>query len=206
MSWFLFYGYYQTFICCVREVEEDNLVEIGIGQYKVSSRTLKKVLALGLVMITMEIIGQGDSGSMIAGMSAIILLREGVTPHRAATGRIIGQVTGAICSLIYFFVYDTFGKYFVIKLFLVLFFVIAITLILNRVHLESGIFGGITTLLIIVFMIPDGSALSYCLLRIFDSFIGILIAIIVNSFWLEKELTIIEERIDHAIDKVKRKE
>ncbi|ETD04168.1 membrane protein [Lactococcus garvieae TRF1] len=178
---------------------------INFGKYEISSRLIKKLLALGLVMIIMEIIGQGDSGNMIAGMSALILLGDGVTPHKAAPGRIVGQSFGAILSLVYFFIYDSTGKLFVTKLFLVLFFVLIITIVLLRFNLNSGVFGGITTFLIIVFMIPDGSALSYCLVRIFDSFIGIIVAILVNTFWIEKEIVKVEMKVEEVIENLEKR-
>lgn len=178
-------------------------MNINLGRYEISSRTIKTLLALIIIMIVMELIGQGDSGTMIAGVSAIVVLRDTVKiPAKAAPGRLIGQALGGALALLFFFIYDGTGYQFWVKVVLITVMVLIIMIVLNRFELYSGIVGGNATFLMVTLSIPVGSALAYCGIRIIDSFIGVLIAIIVNSFWVEKEIVKAEQKADKVIEKI----
>lgn len=180
---------------------------LKIGQFRLGLRTLKTVLALVLIIIVMKLTGRGDSGTMIAGVSAVVVLRDSFKGTvKAAPARLIGQALGGALAILYFALYEASGYHFLIKVLLIALSVLAIIVLLDGFNFNAGIVGGNATFLMIVLSIPVGSAISYSIDRVFDSFIGVLIAIIINAFLVEDGLVKIEKKVEDVIEKIEKDE
>ncbi|MFC3927297.1 FUSC family protein [Streptococcus caprae] len=149
-------------------------------KFKLGMRTLKSGIAVFLVILLFSLLGW--QGTNIAALTAVFSLREDFdkSVHFGAS-RILGNSIGGLYAIAYFFLYDLFGRSLWITL-LVVPICAMLTIMTNvAVNNQAGIIGAVSAMLIISLSIPYGDSIEYAVARVFETFIGVFIAIIVNS-------------------------
>lgn len=148
-------------------------------KFKLGMRTFKSGLAVFLVIL---LFGQmGWKGVQIAALTAVFSLREDFdqSVHFGAS-RILGNSIGGFYALCFFLLEMGFQEAFWVRL---VFVPVAVMLtIMTNVAMNNtaGIIGGVSALLIITLSIPNGHTLTYVFVRIFETFVGVFLAIVVN--------------------------
>lgn len=160
-------------------------MQLKFGNFRLGLRTIKTALTLVVIMLIMELLGRGDSASMIAGVSAIVVLRDSLKDTlRAAPARLLGQAIGGGFAIFYFLIYEGTGFQFWIKLVSIATFALLIIVIMDGFDMNPGLVGATATFLMVALSVHTGSAFIYTINRVLDSFIGVMIAIAVNSLWI----------------------
>lgn len=162
------------------------------GQFRLGMRTFKTGLAVFLVLLIFHLFGW--EGLQIGTLTAVFSLRENFDKSvHFGLSRVIGNSIGGLLSLIFFFISHYFHHHFwVTLLFIPLFTMLGIMLNVS-IGNKSGIIGGTSALLIITLSIPYGDTIMYVFARIFETFCGVFVAIIVNSD-VDKIRTFLEKR------------
>lgn len=143
-------------------------------------RTLKSGVAVFLVILLFGFFSR--QGAQIAALTAVFSLREDFdkSVHFGAS-RILGNSIGGIYALIFFILNQCFQEHLLVAL-LVVPICVMLTIMTNvAMNNKSGIIGGVAALLIITLSIPSGNAIQYVFIRVFETFVGVFVAILVNS-------------------------
>lgn len=175
-----------------------------IKQLHLGMRTIKTALAVMCCIAIFHLAGRGSP--MISAVSAVFAMRQDLTTTvEFGKSRVIGNTLGGVVALFYFVVQDYFGHQFLIELLLIPFLVIVVIVISNFLHNEVGIISCVAALLLIVFNVPKGESVLYAAARVFDTFIGIFVAIGVNALVKPPKKAEIEE-VDEDINLLEQKE
>lgn len=149
-------------------------------KFKLGMRTAKTGLAVFLVLLLFGLMGW--HGLQIGALTAVFSLREDFDRSVSfGASRILGNTIGGILSLVFFVVSSFFENTFFITLFLVPILTMLTIMFNVAFNNKSGIIGGVSALLIITLAIPSHDTLAYVCARIFETFIGVFIAILVNA-------------------------
>jgi uncharacterized membrane protein YgaE (UPF0421/DUF939 family) len=156
--------------------------QFKIGRFRLGLRTLKTSLAIMLILIIMHVTHRGNNAAMMAGVAAVIALRDSfkATIH-ASESRFIGAALGGLMATIYSLAYIHSGEQFWVKLVLIPLFVIINIVLMDGFKLHPGLVGANATLLIIALTIPKTGVVLYAVERVIDNFIGVIIAILMNT-------------------------
>lgn len=149
------------------------------SKFRLGMRTFKTGVAVFIVLLVFWIFGW--KGLQIGALTAVFSLREDFdkSVHFGAS-RIMGNSIGGFYALIFFLIKSFFHGSYLITLFLVP-VATMLTIMTNvAVNNKAGIIGGVSALLIITLSIPDGETFLYVFARIFETFIGVFIAMLVN--------------------------
>lgn len=149
-------------------------------QFKLGMRTLKSGLAVFLVILLFGFFSR--QGAQIAALTAVFSLREDFdkSVHFGAS-RILGNSIGGAYALVFFILSQSFHEHPLVTL-IVVPICVMLTIMTNvAMNNKSGIIGGVAALLIITLSIPSGNAIQYVFIRVFETFVGVFIAILVNS-------------------------
>lgn len=149
------------------------------SKFRLGMRTFKTGVAVFIVLLVFWIFGW--KGLQIGALTAVFSLREDFdkSVHFGAS-RIMGNSIGGFYALIFFLIKSFFHGSYLITLFLVP--VATMLTIMTNVAVDNkaGIIGGVSALLIITLSIRDGETFLYVFARIFETFIGVFIAMLVN--------------------------
>lgn len=150
------------------------------SQLKIGMRTAKTGVAVFLVLVLFEILGW--EGSQIAALTAVFSLREDLDKSWSfGVSRILGNSIGGGMALMFYLLQSVFGDRVLVTLLGVPFFTMA-TIVLNvAFNNKAGIVGATAALLIITLSVPTGNAFSYVIIRVLQTFLGVFVAILVNS-------------------------
>lgn len=149
------------------------------SKFRLGMRTFKTGVAVFIVLLVFWIFGW--KGLQIGALTAVFSLREDFdkSVHFGAS-RIMGNSIGGFYALSFFLIKSFFHGSYLITLFLVP-VATMLTIMTNvAVNNKAGIIGGVSALLIITLSIPDGETFLYVFARIFETFIGVFIAMLVN--------------------------
>lgn len=149
-------------------------------KFRLGMRTLKSGISVFLVLLLFGALGW--EGTQIAALTAVFSLREDFDKSvHFGTSRILGNSIGGCYALIFVLLNQWFHEsYFVTLLFVPM--GVMLTIMTNvAMNNKTGIIGAVSAFLIITLSIPKGSQLSYVFIRVFETFIGVFIAIFVNS-------------------------
>ena len=133
-------------------------------KFRFGMRTLKTGIAVFLVLGLFSALGW--EGLQIGCLTAVFSLRENFDRSiQFGKSRIFANTVGGLLSLLFYFVNMWF-------------------------HHSSGVIGGVAALLIITLSIPPDNTFTYVIARVFETFCGVFIAILVNYDydWLLKHL------------------
>ncbi|GCF95929.1 hypothetical protein NRIC_38200 [Enterococcus florum] len=119
---------------------------------------------------------------VVSAITAIFTLREDqINTVKFGRHRIVGNIVGACTSVVCIGIFNLLGDSRLVQLFSIpLMIMLMIALLVKYDHAE-GVVGASATLLTILFMIPKDASYLYALNRVVDSFIGMLIAVAINS-------------------------
>ena len=152
-------------------------------KFKFGMRTLKTGIAVFLVLGLFSALGW--EGLQIGCLTAVFSLRENFDRSiQFGKSRIFANTVGGLLSLLFYFVNMWFNHSVWVTLLLV---PILTMLTFNN---ASGVIGGVAALLIITLSIPADNTFTYVIARVFETFCGVFIAILVNYDydWLLKHL------------------
>ncbi|MBO4107655.1 FUSC family protein [Streptococcus suis] len=148
-------------------------------EFKLGMRTIKSGLAVFLVILLFGLLGW--QGIQIAALTAVFSLREDFDQSvHFGTSRILGNSIGGFYALLFFIVDAFFKSHFLVTLFVVPLCVMLTIMTNVAMNNKAGIIGGVSALLIITLSIPSGNAIEYVFIRVFETFVGVFIAILVN--------------------------
>ncbi|HEL2473374.1 TPA: aromatic acid exporter family protein [Streptococcus suis] len=148
-------------------------------KFRLGMRTFKSGLAVFLVILLFGFMGW--EGIQIAALTAVFSLREDFdqSVHFGAS-RILGNSIGGFYALLFFILDRLFLDYFWVTAVFVPIFVMLTIMTNVAMNNKAGIIGGVSALLIITLSIPAGDTIQYVFIRVFETFIGVFIAILVN--------------------------
>lgn len=150
-----------------------------IKDYRIGMRTFKTALAVAFCILLFHFTNRG--APVIACLTAIFALRENWrTSFTFSKTRILGNTIGALTATLFVLIQNIFGTHFSMELIGVPVAIILIIVICDLLKNNAGIIGGTAAFLIIYYTIPIDDAFLYTIQRIFDTFIGAFIAIVIN--------------------------
>ncbi|WP_438478195.1 FUSC family protein [Streptococcus pluranimalium] len=149
-------------------------------KFRLGMRTFKTGLAVFLVLSLFIVFDW--KGLQIASLTAVFSLREDFDKSFSfGMSRIFGNSVGGLCALIYYLLRELLGG----GAWVMLVFVPILTMLTIMVNVacnnKAGVIGGVAALLIITLSIPQGDTILYVFSRIFETFIGVFVAILVNA-------------------------
>lgn len=150
------------------------------SKFKLGMRTLKTGLSVFLVLLIFHLFGW--EGLQIGTLTAVFSLRESFDRSvHFGFSRIIGNSVGGFLSLLFFLINQFFHNQFWVTLVFVPIFTMLGIMINVSINNKSGIIGATAALLIITLSIPAGDTILYVFARVFETFCGVFVAILVNS-------------------------
>ena len=149
-------------------------------KFRLGMRTFKTGLAVFVVLLLYQVFGW--EGMQIGTLTAVFSLREDFDQSvHFGTSRILGNSIGGLFALLFFLCNMYFRHHVLVTLFLVPIGVM-LTIMMNvAMNNKSGVIGGVSAFLIITLSIPDGNTIVYVFSRISETFMGVFIAMLVNS-------------------------
>ncbi|MFU2164606.1 FUSC family protein [Streptococcus pluranimalium] len=149
-------------------------------KFRLGMRTVKTGLSVFIVLLLYKFIDWG--GLQIAALSAVFSLREdfGKSVHFGSS-RIFGNAIGGCYALLFFILKDVFAHQFWVTLLLIPIFTVLTIMTNVSFNNTPGVISGVATMLIISLSVPAGDSILYALTRIFETFIGVFVAILVNT-------------------------
>ncbi|HFH9922387.1 TPA: aromatic acid exporter family protein [Streptococcus suis] len=154
-------------------------------KFKLGMRTLKSGLAVFFVILLFHLLKW--DGFQIAALSAVFSLREdfGKSVHFGSS-RVLSNSIGGFYALLFFILSDFFSQSFWVTLIAIPIFTMLTIMTNVAFNNTAGVVSGVATLLIIALSVPAGdSTIVYALTRVFETFVGVFVAILVN-YDLEK--------------------
>nr|WP_032798522.1 aromatic acid exporter family protein [Streptococcus sobrinus] len=149
-------------------------------EFRLGMRTFKTGLAIFLVLALFSLLG--FEGLQIGCLTAVFSLRENFDKSlHFGTSQIVGNTIGGVYSLIFFGISELFNKSLWVTLVFVPIFTMLTIMTNVAIDNKSGIIGAVAALLIITLSIPEGDTFTYTLARIFETFIGVFVATLVNA-------------------------
>jgi uncharacterized membrane protein YgaE (UPF0421/DUF939 family) len=161
-------------------------------------RTFKTGIAVFVVILIFQLTDRGNP--MIAALSAVFTLRQDFENTLSfGISRLIGNTLGGGAAILYFFIFDEFkGAEWVTLIVLPILLMLLISLN-DGIQNNKGIVGSVAALLMIALLVPESQTMGYVIERVFDTFIGTGIAIILNigvhPLTVEEEVKRIEDKM-----------
>lgn len=148
-------------------------------EFRLGMRTLKTGISVFVVLLMFTTLGW--KGTQIGALTAVFSLREDFDKSvHFGTSRILGNTIGGILSLIFYFVNNWFHGAVWVTIVLVPILTMLTIMFNVAMNNKAGIIGGVSALLIITLSIPAGDTIFYVLARVFETFCGVFIAILIN--------------------------
>ena len=149
------------------------------SKFRLGMRTFKTGIAVFIVLLIFGIFGW--RGLQIGTLTAVFSLREDFDKSvHFGTSRILGNSIGGFYALMFFLLNNFFHGAFLVTL-LVVPICTMLTIMTNvAMNNKSGVIGGVAAMLIITLSIPSGETVLYVFARVFETFMGVFVAILVN--------------------------
>ena len=139
---------------------------------------------------------------VVSSITAVFTLREDMyNTLRFGRHRVVGNVLGALFSVVAIFIFKTFGDGKMVQLITIPLLIVALIWVLSSTKNYEGTVGGCATLLTILFTIPDNQSYSYALARVVDSFIGMFVAFGINHLLPNPKNKIMKQAINNFEEK-----
>ena len=147
------------------------------SKFKLGMRT---GVAVFLVLLVFGLFGW--KGLQIGALTAVFSLREDFDKSvHFGTSRILGNSIGGLYALLFFLINNLFHEQFWVTL-LVVPICTMLTIMTNvAMNNKAGVIGGVSAMLIITLSIPTGETVLYVFARVFETFMGVFVAMLVNS-------------------------
>ena len=157
-----------------------NKYKFDKSKFRLGMRTFKTGLAVFIILLLFGLFGW--KGLQIGALTAVFSLREDfdMSVH-FGTSRILGNSIGGFYALLFFIVNSVFKEQYWVTLLLVP--VCTMLTIMTNVAMnnKAGVIGGVSAMLIITLSIRSEDTILYVFARIFETFMGVFVAILVNS-------------------------
>ena len=164
---------------------ERNSMSFQFGRFRLGLRTIKTAIAILVILVFTHVFHRGQSAAMVAGISAIIAVRDSYSATlKASKARFIGSALGGTLAIVYYFFYLLSHQNFAVQIVLMPLFVLVNIVIMDGFNLHPGLVGANATLLIIGLTIPENAYVTYAVNRVFDTFFGVAVATLVNSAFI----------------------
>lgn len=155
------------------------------GRFRLGLRTIKTAIAILVILVFTHLFHRGQSAAMVAGISAIIAVRDSyLATLKASKARFIGSALGGTLAIVYYFFYLLSHQNFAVQIVLMPLFVLVNIVIMDGFNLHPGLVGANATLLIIGLTIPENAYVTYAVNRVLDTFFGVAVATLVNSAFI----------------------
>lgn len=150
------------------------------AKFKLGMRTFKTGVAVFIVLLVFGLFGW--KGLQIGALTAVFSLREDFDKSvHFGTSRILGNSIGGLYALLFFLINNLFHEQFWVTL-LVVPICTMLTIMTNvAMNNKAGVIGGVSAMLIITLSIPTGETVLYVFARVFETFMGGFVAMLVNS-------------------------
>lgn len=149
-------------------------------KFKLGMRTLKTGIAVFIVVLLFHLLGW--HGMQIGTLTAVFSLREDFDKSvHFGLSRVVGNSIGGVLALFFLLINEFFHRHFFVTLFCIPLFAMLVIMVNVAIDNKAGVIGSIAAFLIISLSIPVGDTLLYAIARIFETFCGVFIAILVNT-------------------------
>lgn len=149
------------------------------SKFKLGMRTFKTGIAVFLVLLIFGFFGW--KGLQIGALTAVFSLREDFDKSvHFGTSRILGNSIGGFFALVFFLLNTYFQEAFWVTLVAVPICTMLTIMTNVAMNNKAGIIGGVSAMLIITLSIPSGETVLYVFARVFETFMGVFVAILVN--------------------------
>lgn len=140
---------------------------------------MKSGIAVLLVILLFHILKW--DGIQIAALSAVFSLREdfGKSVHFGSS-RVLSNSIGGFYALLYFILSDLFSNSFWVTVIFIPIFTMLTIMTNVSFNNTTGVISGVATMLIIALSVPAGDSILYALRRVFETFVGVFVSVIVN--------------------------
>lgn len=150
------------------------------SKFRFGMRTVKTGLAVFIVLLLFHLLGW--KGLQIAALTAVFSLREDFDQSiHFGTSRILGNSIGGFYALVFLTVNIILGGHFWITLLFVPICTMLTIMTNVAMNNKAGVVGGVSAMLIITLSVPASDSIVYAFARIFETFAGVFIAMLVNS-------------------------
>ena len=169
-----------------------NKYKFDKSKFRLGMRTFKTGLAVFIILLLFGLFGW--KGLQIGALTAVFSLREDFDKSvHFGTSRILGNSIGGFYALLFFIVNSVFKEQYWVTLLLVP--VCTMLTIMTNVAMnnKAGVIGGVSAMLIITLSILPEDTILYVFARIFETFMGVFVAILVNSD-IDRLRTIFEKK------------
>lgn len=169
-----------------------NKYKFDKSKFRLGMRTFKTGLAVFIILLLFGLFGW--KGLQIGALTAVFSLREDFDKSvHFGTSRILGNSIGGFYALLFFIVNSVFKEQYWVTLLLVP--VCTMLTIMTNVAMnnKAGVIGGVSAMLIITLSIRSEDTILYVFARIFETFMGVFVAILVNSD-IDRLRTIFEKK------------
>ena len=157
-----------------------NKYKFDKSKFRLGMRTFKTGLAVFIILLLFGLFGW--KGLQIGALTAVFSLREDFDKSvHFGTSRILGNSIGGFYALLFFIVNSVFKEQYWVTFLLVP--VCTMLTIMTNVAMnnKAGVIGGVSAMLIITLSIRSEDTILYVFARIFETFMGVFVAILVNS-------------------------
>ena len=144
-----------------------------LGSFRLGMRTFKTGLAVMIIVAIFVLIDRGNP--MIAALSAVFSLRQDFeTTVEFGKSRVLANALGGGFAIAYF------NEASLVQILVLPTFLMLLISINDGIGNNKGIIGSTAALLMIALTIPADATYMYAVERVFDTFIGTVIAILMN--------------------------
>lgn len=151
-----------------------------IGRFRLGMRTFKTALSVVLCVLLFHVLGRDNP--LIATIAAVVSLRQDMTSTVSiGKERILGNTVGSVAAMSYLLVQHFFLQTLFLQLVLLPILVALVVIFQDGIDNNSGIITGIATFILISLSTPQGESVIVALDRILDTFIGVGVAIFLNT-------------------------
>lgn len=145
-------------------------------KFRIGMRTFKTGLSVFFVLLLFILFDW--EGLQIGALTAVFSLRGTVS---FGFSRILGNSIGGLLALVFYFFNALFQQHILVTLILVPILTMLTIMFNVAFNNKSGIIGAVAALLIITLSIPTGQTFIYVISRVFETFCGVFVAILVNA-------------------------
>ena len=150
------------------------------SNFRLGMRTLKTGIAVFIVLLIFGMFGW--KGLQIGALTAVFSLREDFDKSvHFGTSRILGNSVGGFYALLFYLLGNLLnGQFWVTLVFVPI--CTMLTIMTNvAMNNKAGVIGGVSAMLIITLSISPEDTILYVFARVFGTFMGVFVAILVNS-------------------------
>jgi uncharacterized membrane protein YgaE (UPF0421/DUF939 family) len=168
-----------------------------VGRFRIGMRTFKSGLAVMLCIFISMI--AAPVNPMIASLSAVFSLRQDLTTSVSfGKSRVLGNSIGGALAILYLFMMQATGFHDWVRLIIIPVLVVICISFSVGIKNNAGVISAIATLLMIAFTMHADDGWFYALMRVMDTFIGTLVAVLLNIYLrapVEEKVSEIDEDI-----------